>query len=182
MIHQLADVQSGNIGEGTNIWQFSVVLKGAVIGSNCNICSHTFIEDDVIIGDNVTVKNGVYIWNGLRIEDNVFIGPSVTFTNDVYPRSKHRATPVHTVIFKGASLGANSSILCGITIGKYSMIGMGAVVTKNVPDYALVVGNPAVIVGWVDEQGNKLSKIGEDLWQSVSGKIFKSIDNMLITL
>ena len=182
MIHQLADVQSNNIGEGTKIWQFSVVLKGAVIGSNCNICSHTFIEDDVIIGHNVTLKNGVYIWNGIRIEDNVFIGPSVAFTNDVYPRSKHRATPVATIIFKGASLGANSSIRCGITIGKYAMIGMGAVVTKNVPDYALVVGNPAKIVGWVDELGNKLKMIDEDLWQSANGKMFKKIDDMMIAI
>jgi len=179
MIHQLADVQSTNIGAGTNIWQFSVVLKGAVIGSNCNICSHTFIEDDVVIGHNVTVKNGVYIWNGIRIEDNVFIGPSVTFTNDIYPRSKHRATPVATVILKGASVGANSSILCGITIGQYAMIGMGAVVTKSVPGHALVVGNPASIVGWVDEFGNKLSMVNENVWQSVSGKLFRKVEDGL---
>ena len=168
-IHPLADVQSSFIGDGTTVWQFAVILKNAVIGKNCNINCHTFIEDDVIIGNNVTVKSGVYIWNGLRIEDDVFIGPAVVFTNDLRPRSKHHILPGVTTIKKGASLGASSTILTGVTIGSYALTGIGSVVTKNVPDYALVYGNPARIMGWVDEEGNKLMPAGDD-WVSVGGK------------
>lgn len=173
MIHPLSDVQSTNIGGLTNIWQYVVVLKGASIGSNCNICSHCFIEDDVQVGNNVTIKNGVYLWNGLRVEDDVFIGPAVAFTNDIYPRSKHRATPVETVIKKGVSLGANVSVRCGITIGEYAMAGIGAVITKDVPAYALVMGNPARVKGWVDEQGIKLSPAGENKWKSIGGVLYE---------
>jgi acetyltransferase-like isoleucine patch superfamily enzyme len=143
-IHPLADVQTKEIGAETRIWQFSIVLKNAIIGKNCNINSHTFIENDVIIGDNVTVKCGVYLWDGLRIEDNVFIGPNVTFTNDKYPRSKQYAQEFQaTVIKMGASIGANVTILGGLIIGEKSMIGAGSVVTKNIPDGELWVGNPA---------------------------------------
>ena len=147
MIHKLSDVQSKNIGENTNVWQFSVVLPNAKIGNNCNVCANCFIENDVIIGNNVTIKCGVQIWDGIIIEDNVFIGPNVTFTNDLYPRSKKY--PEHfykTIVKKGASIGANSTILCGITIGENSMIGAGSVVTKNVNDNELWVGNPAKFV------------------------------------
>lgn len=144
MIHQLADVQSANIGEGTTIWQYVVILPNAVIGKNCNINCHTFIENDVIVGDNVTVKSGVFLWDGLRIEDNVFIGPNVTFVNDKYPKSKQYPTAFqHTIIRKGVSLGANATILGGITIGENAMIGAGAVITKDVPANTLWVGNPA---------------------------------------
>lgn len=133
MIHPLSDVQTKNIGENTNIWQFCVVLPDAKIGSGCNICSHCFIENDVIIGNNVTVKCGVQLWDGVRIEDNVFIGPNVTFCNDKYPRSKQYPEKfLKTVIKKGASIGANSTILPGITIGENALIAAGSVVTKNV--------------------------------------------------
>jgi len=160
-IDKTAIVKTINIGENTKIWQYVVILENAKIGKNCNICSHCFIENDVEIGDNVTIKNGVYLWDGLRIENNVFIGPNVTFTNDLYPRSKNYKIPLKTYIKEGASLGANSTILCGITIGKYSMIGAGSVVTKDVPDYAIVKGNPAKITGFICECGEKLIGIEE---------------------
>ena len=156
-IHPLADVQSTKIGIGTTIWQFSVVLSGAKIGKNCNINALTLIENDVVLGDNVTVKSGVQIWDGLRVEDNVFIGPNVTFTNDFTPRSKQRpAKFLKTTLKQGASIGANSTIVGGLIVGKYAMIGVGSVVTKNVPDYALVYGNPAQLKGYVCECGSKL--------------------------
>lgn len=149
-IHPLADVQSKQIGQGTSIWQYVVALPGAKIGADCNICSHCFIENDVVIGDRVTIKNGVQVWDGLRIENDVFIGPNVTFTNDLFPRSKqHPGTFVQTIIQQGASIGANATILAGNTIGRNAMIGAGAVVTKTVPPNAVVVGNPARIVSYV---------------------------------
>lgn len=133
-IHKLADVQSKNIGQGTKIWQFCVVLENAVIGKNCNICAHVLIENDVVVGNNVTVKSGVQLWDGIRIEDNVFIGPNVTFTNDLYPRSKKYPEKfLQTIVKKGASIGANSTILPGITIGENAMIAAGSIVTKDVP-------------------------------------------------
>ncbi|KID57946.1 hypothetical protein JF50_04170 [Pseudoalteromonas luteoviolacea] len=152
MIHQLSDVQTKSIGEKTRIWQFSVVLPGAVLGKNCNICAHTLIENDVIIGDNVTVKSGVYLWDGIRIEDNVFIGPCVAFTNDKYPRSKHFPEEFSKILIKeGASIGANATILPGLTLGEHCMIGAGSVVTKDVPPYAVVVGNPAKVVKYLEK-------------------------------
>jgi len=144
MIHPKADVQSTQIGADTKIWQFAVVLPGAVIGNNCNINCHTFIENDVVIGDNVTVKAGVYLWDGLRVEDNVFIGPNATFVNDKFPRSKQYPESFQqTIIRKGASIGANATILGGITIGENALIAAGAVVTRDVPSSTLWVGNPA---------------------------------------
>ncbi|GEA61979.1 acyltransferase [Vibrio comitans] len=152
-IHPLSDVASNNIGEGTSIWQFSVVLKGATIGKNCNICAHTLIENDVTIGERVTVKSGVYIWDGITIQDDVFIGPCVAFTNDKKPRSKHYPESfLKTVIEKGASIGANATILPGITIGEGAMVGAGAVVTKNVPKNAVVVGNPARVINTIENK------------------------------
>ena len=133
-IHPLSDVQSKNIGQDTKIWQFCVVLEKAVIGKNCNICAHVLIENDVIIGDNVTIKSGVQLWDGIRIEDNVFIGPNVTFTNDLYPRSKKYPEKfLQTIVKKGASIGANATIIPGITIGENAMIAAGSIVTKDVP-------------------------------------------------
>ncbi|MDP5145078.1 acyltransferase [Shewanella sp. ULN5] len=144
MIHNLSDVQSNNIGEGTNIWQFCVVLPQAVIGVDCNICSHCLIENDVKIGNQVTIKSGVQIWDGIEIEDKVFIGPNVTFTNDKSPRSKeYPEVFLKTVIKSNASIGANATILPGITIGEYAMVGAGAIVTKDVKPHTTVVGNPA---------------------------------------
>jgi acetyltransferase-like isoleucine patch superfamily enzyme len=143
-IHPLSDVQTSNIGVDTYVWQYSIILKGAHIGSNCNINCHVFIENDVIIGNNVTIKSGVQIWDGLRIEDNVFVGPNVTFTNERYPRSKQYPTDFQkTVLKKGASIGANSTVLGGIVVGENSLIGAGSVVTKDVPANELWVGNPA---------------------------------------
>lgn len=137
-----------NIGERTVIWQFAIVLAGASIGSNCNINCHTFIENDVQVGNNVTIKAGVYLWDGIRIKDNVFIRPNVRFTDDAYPRSKkHSKKFLNTVVQHRAALGANATILGGILIGKFAMVGAGSVVTKSVPDFALVTGNPARISG-----------------------------------
>lgn len=143
-IHSLADVKEALIGEDTCIWQFVVILSGARIGKNCNICAHCFIENNVVIGDNVTIKSGVYLWDETRIEDNVFIGPNATFTNDIMPRSKVYPESYNGIIIKkGASIGANTTILPGITIGEGAMVGAGAVVTKDVAPYSIVAGNPA---------------------------------------
>lgn len=150
-IHQLADVQTSRVGEGTRIWQYVVVLGGAQIGRDCNICSHCFIENDVVVGDRVTIKNGVQLWDGLRVGDDVFIGPNVTFTNDKMPRSKQHAVAYSTThIERNASIGGGATILPGLRIGRSAMVGAGAVVTRSVPANAIVVGNPARIVGYVD--------------------------------
>ncbi len=150
MIHKLSDVQASNIGSDTRVWQFSVILEGAVLGENCNICAHTLIEGDVILGNNVTVKSGVFLWDGTRIADNVFIGPNATFTNDLHPRSKiYPETFQGITIKEGASIGANATLLPGITIGKNAMVGAGAVVVKDVPDQAVVVGNPAKVIRYI---------------------------------
>lgn len=159
MIHKLADVQSKHIGKNSNIWQFCVVLKGAKIGNNCNINAQVLIENDVFIGDNVTVKSGVQIWDGITLEDNVFIGPNVTFTNDFLPRSKQYPKDfLKTVIKKGSSIGANSTIIAGITIGEYAMIGAGSVVTKNIATQELWYGNPAKHQGYVCTCGQKCNE------------------------
>jgi len=147
LIHPTAEVQTNNIGDETVIWQYAIVLKNAIIGKNCNINSHTFIENDVIIGDSVTVKCGVYLWDGMRIEDNVFIGPNATFTNDKYPKSKIKPDSFDKIILsKGCTIGANATILPGITIGENVTVGAGSVVTKDVPDGVIVIGNPARIL------------------------------------
>ncbi|BFM49633.1 acyltransferase [Marinomonas sp. THO17] len=149
-VHPLADVAPSIIGEDTKIWQFVVILNGAKIGSNCNVCAHTLIEGDVAIGNNVTIKSGVFVWDGTRIEDNVFIGPNVTFTNDLMPRSKAYPEKFLGITLKrGSSIGANATILPGITIGVEAMVGAGSVVTKDVPDYAIVVGSPAKIIRYM---------------------------------
>lgn len=151
--HPSADVQSKSIGDGTTIWQFVVVLPRAEVGRDVNICSHCFIENDVVIGDRVTIKNGVQLWDGLRIGNDVFVGPNVTFTNDKFPRSKrHPERFLETRIEDGASIGGGAVILPGLTIGKGSMIGAGAVVTQSVPPYAVAVGSPARIIGYVDNR------------------------------
>lgn len=154
IIHETADVQTENIGKGTKIWQFCVILKGASIGENCNINCQVFIENNVEIGSNVTVKPGVQIWDGVTIENDVFIGPNVTFTNDLVPRSKRYPKEFEkTIIKEGASIGANATIIAGITIGKFSLVGAGSVVTKSIPDYAVFYGNPAVHNGFITKEG-----------------------------
>ena len=146
-IHPTAEVQSDEIGDGTTIWQFAVVLEGAIVGSECNICSHCFIENDVTVGDRVTVKSGVQLWDGVRLEDDVFIGPNVTFTNDKYPRSKdHKESFPVTTVRRGASIGGGAVLLPGISVGESAIVGAGAVVTKSVPPKVIVAGNPAQVI------------------------------------
>lgn len=154
MIHPTAEVQTENIGEGTTVWQYSIILKNATIGKNCNINFNVFIENDVIIGDNVTIKSGVQIWDGLRIGNNVFIGPNATFTNDIIPRSKvYPESFKKTFIEDGASIGANATIVAGNIIGKLSLIGAGSVITKAIPPFTVWYGNPAVQKGYITREG-----------------------------
>ncbi len=151
MIHPLADIQSQSIGENTRIWQFVVVLPGARIGIDCNICAHCLIENEVVIGDRVTIKSGVQLWDGIQIEDDVFVGPNATFTNDRFPRSKQYPDSFKkTIIRRNASIGANATLLPGVVIGRNAMVGAGAVVVADVPDQAIVAGNPATIIKWVE--------------------------------
>jgi UDP-2-acetamido-3-amino-2,3-dideoxy-glucuronate N-acetyltransferase len=156
MIHPTAQVATSAIGAGTTIWQYVVVLAGARIGRRCNICSHVFIENDVILGDDVTIKCGVQLWDGIELEDRVFVGPNATFTNDPLPRSKHRCVPARTLVRAGASIGANATILCGLRIGTAAMIGAGSVVTRDVGEYELHYGNPARHRGYVTADGDVL--------------------------
>lgn len=151
-IHSLASVASTSIGFGTKIWQFCVIMEGAKIGSDCNVCAHVLVEDNVIIGDRVTIKSGVQIWNGTEIKDDVFIGPNATFSNDPFPRSKiYPSEFLGIKVERGASVGANVTLLPGITIGAYAMVGAGSVVTKNVPARAVVIGNPAKVIRYKNE-------------------------------
>lgn len=181
MIHPLSDVQTHDIGANTYVWQYTIILGNAKIGSGCNINCHVFIENKVIIGDNVTIKPGVYVWDGITIENDVMIGPNVTFTNDKLPRSKNQNyTMEYTTVKNGASIGAGATILCGIEIGKYALIGAGALITKNVPDRALVIGSPAKIIGWVNEDGSRMTKSEEyyldnfgERWSQVNDELVK---------
>lgn len=159
-VHPLADVHSKEIGSDTVVWQYSIILHGAVIGKNCNINAFTFIENDVSLGNNVTLKCGVQLWDGIKVHDNVFIGPNATFTNDLNPRSKKIPKSFcKTIVHEGASIGANATIVGGISIGRYAMIGAGSVVTKDVPDFALVYGNPAKEIGHVCICGHKIENL-----------------------
>jgi len=146
-VHSHALVESEHIGPGTRIWAFAHVLRGAVIGSDCNICDHSYIDEDVVIGDRVTIKGQVAIIDGMRIEDDVFIGPNATFTNDRFPRSRRDAWECATmVIGRGASIGSGAVFLPGVNVGEGAMVGAGAVVTQDVPPFTVVVGNPARVV------------------------------------
>lgn len=179
LIHPTAEVTTEFIGSKTKIWQYAIILEGARIGSECNINCHTFIEGGVAIGDRVTVKSGVYLWDGVKLEDDVFVGPNATFTNDPRPRSRQRPEKfLPTLIQSNASIGANATILAGITIGSFAMIGAGSVVTKDVPANALVYGNPARIRGWVDEKGNKMIN-REGKWFDCEGHVYIIKDNIL---
>ncbi|GHW66713.1 WxcM-like domain-containing protein [Vibrio cholerae] len=154
-IHEKAICESNNIGSGTKVWAFAHILPGAKVGNNVNVCDGVFIENDVIIGNNVTIKCGVQLWDGVRVGNNVFIGPNATFSNDKYPRSKcYPDSFSPTTIEDGASIGANATILPGVTIGMHAMVGAGAVVTRNVPPYATVIGNPAKIVNYNTEKNS----------------------------
>jgi UDP-2-acetamido-3-amino-2,3-dideoxy-glucuronate N-acetyltransferase len=165
VFHQTALVESPHIGDGTRVWAFAHILPGARIGRDCNICDHIFIENDVIVGDRVTIKCGVQLWDGIRVEDDVFIGPNATFTNDRFPRSNHHLAEYPlTVLKRGASIGANATVAPGIVIGEMAMVGAGAVVTHDVPPHSKLAGNPARIIGYVDAMlETSLAKLGEEL-------------------
>jgi UDP-2-acetamido-3-amino-2,3-dideoxy-glucuronate N-acetyltransferase len=181
MIHPLSDVKSKNIGQNTLIWQYTVVLNGAIIGNNCNINCHVFVENGVNIGNNVTVKSGVYLWDGIQIGNNVFIGPNVSFTNDKRPRSKQYPQSFQRIIIHDfASIGAGAIVLGGCEIGRYSMIGAGSLVNRDVPEKALVYGAPAKIQGWLNVDGSKMIKDGNlfvdsdgQYWKEKNGKIIR---------
>lgn len=144
--HKTAIVETKNVGKDSRIWAYTHILPGATIGKNANICDFCFIENDVILGNDVTVKCGVYLWDGITVEDNVMIGPAAAFTNDLFPRSKNTEYKLEkTLLKKGCSIGANATIIAGVTIGEHALVGAGAVVTKSVPDYGLVYGNPATL-------------------------------------
>ncbi|MEO8400903.1 MAG: acyltransferase [Gammaproteobacteria bacterium] len=160
-IHSHALIEENvSIGANTRVWAFAHILPGVTVGSDCNICDHTLIENNVSLGNRVTVKSGVYIWSGIEIEDDVFIGPCVAFTNDKRPRSRQQVEYPKTHLLQGCSIGANSTLLPGITIGNWSMVGAGSVVTKNVPSHALVFGNPAILRGWICRCGMQLIVVG----------------------
>ncbi len=176
--HPKALVESIDIGSFTRIWAFAHIMKNAKIGDNCNIGDHCFIESNVIIGHYVVIKNGVSIWDGVILEDYVFVGPNAVFTNDLIPRSKVFRELVRTKVKCGASIGANAVLLSGITIGKYSMIGAGAVVTKDVPDFALVYGNPAKIRGYMCKCAKKLNFI-DNIAKCDCGLEYEKIDSIV---
>jgi acetyltransferase-like isoleucine patch superfamily enzyme len=160
--HPQALVETKSIGDGTRIWAFTHVLPGARIGADCNICDHVFIENDVVLGDRVTIKSGVQLWDGIEIEDDVFIGPNAGFSNDPFPRSKAYQTMIpRSRVCAGASIGTNATILAGLTIGRRAMVGAGAVVTSDVPPNAIVIGNPARIVGYVESQSERRISIAQ---------------------
>ena len=160
-IHSTADVsQSSSIGAGTCIWNQAQIRENAVLGENCNISKDVYIDFGVSIGNNVKIQNGVSVYHGVTIEDDVFLGPHMTFTNDLYPRAFISDFKVYeTLVKRGASIGAHATIVCGVTIGEYAMVGSGTVVTKDVPPYALVVGNPGRIIGFVGKNGKPLQTI-----------------------
>jgi len=154
--HPEGKVESSDIGPGTRVWAFAHILEGARIGADCNICDHTLIEGGAVVGDRVTVKCGVQLWNGVTLEDDVFVGPNATFTNDRFPRSRQQPAEVaRTVVRRGASIGANATLLPGVTIGAGAMVGAGAVVTRDVPSRAIVMGNPAAVTGFVNEESRR---------------------------
>lgn len=183
MIHPLSDVRTKHIGENTNVWQYTIILEEAIIGDFCNINCHTFIENDVVIGDRVTIKSGVFLWDGIKVGDDVFIGPNATFTNDPFPKSRLKPIKFQkTFLKKGCSIGANATILGGVEIGEYAMIGAGSVVTKNIRPHALVVGNPAKQIGWVNDLGERLINKSELTWIDSKGKKYLEKNDALLKI
>jgi acetyltransferase-like isoleucine patch superfamily enzyme len=158
-VHERALVETDEIGSGTRVWAFAQVMSGARVGSDCNICGHAFIEQGAVVGDRVTIKNNVQVWDGVTIEDDVFLGPNATLTNDLTPRAaikKPREQLVKTLVRRGATIGANATVVCGTTVGEFAFVGAGAVVTRDVVPYSLVAGNPARPIGWVCVCGGRL--------------------------
>ncbi len=176
--HPNSLVESENIGANTRIWAFAVVQKNVIIGEDCNLCNGVYVENGVSIGNRVTIKNGISLWEGLKIEDDVFLGPHAVFTNDKFPRSKmHLGNFLSTEIKMGASVGANSTVLCGITLGKYCLIGAGSVVTKSVPDFAVVAGNPARFKYWISKNSEKLVFNNNGIANDSLNNKYKLIEN-----
>lgn len=183
--HPLAVVESDDIGPRTRVWAFAHVMAGAKVGCDCNLCDHSFLETGAVIGDNVTVKNGVAIWNGVTVEDNVFLGPHCVLTNDPNPRAyikKDVKMLTPTLIRANATIGANATIVCGITIGHYAFVGANSVVIRSIPDFALVVGNPARQIGWMCVCAKRVSvseQIGSLIACSHCGRTFSVTKNGL---
>ena len=172
-VHPQAIVETQDIGRGTRIWAFTHLMKGVVIGAGCNVGEHCYIESGVLVGDDVVIKNGVALWEGVVIENCVFLGPNCVFTNDIFPRSKVVKQRLRTYVHKGASVGANATLLCGIEIGCYALIGAGSVVTENVPDFTVVAGNPARLLGHVCRCGERLIFSGEEQASCVCGLTYQ---------
>jgi len=171
--HPQSLVETQDVGSGTRIWAFAHVMKGVRLGANCNVGEHCYLESGVVVGDDVVIKNGVALWEGVTVEDRAFLGPNCVFTNDLFPRSKVFAERMRTCVREGASIGANATILCGIEIGRYSLVGAGSVVTRSVPDFGLVAGNPARLRGYVCRCGEKLNFSGEEQMNCICGLTYQ---------
>jgi UDP-2-acetamido-3-amino-2,3-dideoxy-glucuronate N-acetyltransferase len=171
-VHPSGLCESDDVGEGTRVWAFAHVMEGAVVGRDCNVCDHAFVETGAVVGDRVTIKNAVLLWDKVTIEDDVFLGPGVVFTNDVDPRAAHKKDPsrfLPTLVRRGATVGANATVRCGVTIGEAAFVGAGAVVLEDVADRAVVVGNPARQIGWMCDCG---AKLGDTLRCATCGRSF----------
>lgn len=180
--HPQAIVETEQVGVGTRIWAFTHVMRDTLIGRDCNVGEQCFIESGVVVGNSVVIKNGVALWGGVVLGDHVFVGPNVVFTNDIMPRAKIFRPAVPTRICEGASIGANATIRCGIEVGRWAMVGSGAMVTRDVPDFALVVGNPSRVRGYVCKCGEKLEFGAEDVAECACGLRFKRRDGVISTL
>jgi UDP-2-acetamido-3-amino-2,3-dideoxy-glucuronate N-acetyltransferase len=177
-VHDAALCESSNVGAGTRVWAFAHVMEGARIGVDCNVCDHAFVESGAVVGDRVTIKNNVLLWDKVVIEDDVFLGPNAVFTNDMNPRAAHKKPSsefLPTRVRRGATIGANTTVVCGITIGEHAFVGAGSVVISDVPDHALVVGNPARRIGWACECGETLS----DSLRCECGRSYELTDGQL---
>lgn len=182
-VHEKAICETENVGKGTRVWSFSHIMKNVEIGEDCNFGDHTFVENGVRIGNRVTVKNGVSIWNGVEVGDDVFLGPNCVLTNDLFPRSKvYHAEDVRTILKRGVSIGANATIVCGHTLGEYCLVAAGAVVTKDVPPFALVLGSPAKVRGYVSKHGDKLNFNAEGIAVDNEGNEYQQDKNGVVSL